>query len=401
MNILIKQYQNDKLSVAFVGWGYGENWNCVKNAIKKVPGRIWDDKDRVWIIPSSQSAINILLENLYETKIFSYMTECAEPKPEGDGVNSALEKMKEILTARHYSKNTVSCYIEWVRKFLERYKNYKNAGQVQINEFLSELAVKHHVSASTQNQALAAILFYFRFLKQENPVELSGVIHAKKPVRVPVVFSRNEVRKIIELMEGQKKLIAKVLYGTGMRLNEAISLRVLDIDFERREIAVRNGKGAKDRRVMIPESLSEELKKHLEKVKLIHEKDLKDGWGRVDLPGKLSDKFTGSRCDFKWQFVFPQKSRWKNKETGEEGRWHIEGSLLQSAVKQAIILAGVNKNASCHTFRHSFATHLLEDGYDIRTVQELLGHSDIKTTQVYTHVLNRGASGVISPLDKI
>lgn len=257
------------------------------------------------------------------------------------------------------------------------------------------------MSASTQNQALAALLFYFRFVKCENPNDLEGVIRAKKNPRVPVVFSREEVMNIISHMSGSKKLMVKLLYGTGLRLNELLNLRILDVDFDLREIIVRYGKGSKDRHVMLPQSLIPELKEHIRKVKLIHDKDLKEGWGTVPLPGKLAMKFPDGGREFKWQWLFPQKNRWKNEESGEEGRWHIDETLLQRAVKQAVLECGINKNASCHTFRHSFATHLLENGYDIRTVQELLGHSDVKTTQIYTHVLNKGANGVVSPLDRL
>ena len=216
-----------------------------------------------------------------------------------------------------------------------------------------------------------------------------------------MVFSRAEVRRVIEYMPIDKRLCAELMYGTGMRLNELIELRVLDVDFEHNEIIIRHGKGDKDRRVMLPQSLIPKIKEQIEKVKRLHEKDLADGWGAVPLPGALAGKYADAEKDLKWQWLFPQKNRWKNQDTGEEGRWHMDGTLLQRAVKGAVLRAGINKNASCHTFRHSFATHLLENGYDIRTVQELLGHNDVKTTQIYTHVLNRGPSGVISPLDNM
>lgn len=245
----------------------------------------------------------------------------------------------------------------------------KESVQNEIKDFLNYLAIKKKVSASTQNQALASLLFYFRFVKNTPVEELSNIVHAKKNPRIPVVFSREEVKLIIENLQGQKKLCAKLMYGTGLRLNEVLSLRILDLDFDRTEIIVRHGKGDKDRRVMLPQS--------------------------------LGLKYPGGSKEFKWQWLFPQKSRWKNLKTGKEGRWPIDESLVQRAVKQAILGAGVNKNASCHTFRHSFATHLLENGYDIRTIQELLGHRDVSTTMVYTHVLNRGTCGVVSPLDRI
>ncbi|MBQ9537768.1 MAG: integron integrase [Treponema sp.] len=310
--------------------------------------------------------------------------------------------MREQLEARHYSRRTAESYGRWVAAFLSEYgASAAEPGQSQINEFLTNLAVRRKVSPSTQNQALAALLFYFRFVKKVNPVDLSSVIHAKKKPRIPVVFSRREAMSVIEHLDGSKKLAAQLLYGTGMRLNELLSLRILDLDFDRKEIIVRHGKGDKDRHVMLPLSLIPALREHMRSVRELHEKDLADGWGRVELPGALAAKYPSAGKEFKWQWLFPQKNRWVNQETGEQGRWHLDESLMQRAVKQAVLEAGINKNASCHTFRHSFATHLLESGYDIRTVQELLGHSDVKTTQIYTHVLNRGAGGVISPLDRL
>ena len=215
------------------------------------------------------------------------------------------------------------------------------------------------------------------------------------------MFSKQEVISVINNLEGSKKLAAELLYGTGMRVSEVLNLRVIDIDFDRNEIIVRHGKGDKDRHAVLPKSLVPKLKKQIENVKILHQKDLTDGWGCVVLPGKLALKYPTAQKEFKWQWLFPQKYRWINKTTGQQGRWHIDESLLQRAVKLAIIKAGINKNASCHTFRHSFATHLLESGSDIRTIQELLGHTDIKNTMIYTHVLNKGPLGIISPLDTL
>ena len=404
MNIEIKPYNESFFSLNF------ENrfTDSMVSAVRNVPGRKYLADKRLWLIPHNQDAKNLLLYNLYKTGLFNYEAEVPLENesrkqdfisPVGTG-DVELFKMKELLEARHYSAHTVSCYLKWIRCFKDFYKGKSLFSQVDINEYLTTLATKSKISASTQNQALAALLFYFRFIKNESELNLTNVVRAKKSERIPVVFSREEVIRIISKMTGTKKLMAKLLYGTGIRLHELLSLRILDVDFERREITVRNGKGAKDRAVMLPSTLIPELKEHIETIRRIHNADLKDGFGKVELPFALAKKFPDGGKEFKWQWLFPQKNRWKNKN-GEEGRWHLDDSLLQRAVKNAILECGINKNGSCHTFRHSFATHLLENGYDIRTVQELLGHSDIKTTQIYTHVLNNGPNGVVSPLDRM
>lgn len=379
------------------------------DAIRKISGRIWNSENKIWLIPNTKKATQELLENLYNTGLFNYEDEEANKKESRETVfqeqtylQKEIQNLRSALKVRHYSELTSKRYTSWVKDFIE--KNIKNAngtGEKEINAYLKELALKKKVSASTQNQALAALLFYFRYVKNTPVTELGSVIRAKKRPRIPVVFSREEAAHVIENLSGTKKLLAKLLYGTGMRLNEALSLRILDIDFERKEITIRHGKGDKDRRVMLPQTIIPELKKHIEEVKKIHQKDLAEGYGKIELPQALSAKYPSGCKEFKWQWLFPQKNRWQNKSTGEQGRYHMDESLLQRAVKEAILEAGINKNASCHTFRHSFATHLLESGYDIRTIQELLGHSDISTTMIYTHVLNRGPIGVISPLDKL
>lgn len=268
-----------------------------------------------------------------------------------------------------------------------------------MNRFLTDLAVNKKVSASTQNQALAALLFLYRHVLGREVGELSKVIRARKRSRMPVVLTREEVKLVLSHLHGDKLLMASLMYGAGLRLMECLRLRVQDIDFARNEITVRDGKGGKDRITMLPESLKALLQNHLREVKAIHEKDVREGYGRVPLPDALDRKYPNASREWLWQWVFPQENRWKNEKTGEQGRHHMDESILQKAFKQAVDRAGLRKRATCHTLRHSFATHLLEAGYDIRTVQELLGHKDVRTTMIYTHVLNRGGRGLKSPLD--
>ena len=398
MTVFIKPFNEKYISVSFP-----DNFNdTILNAVRAVPNRKWSNEEKIWLVPSNQKSIDMLLENIYATNLFNFEDEANNCLKKENFIDSELNKLDSALKVRHYSICTVGRYKKWVQSFLfENGKIESGRENQKINDYLKMLALKKHVSSSTQNQALAALLFYFRFVKN-TPVEtLSSVIHAKKKVRIPVVFSREEISKIINNLTGTKKLIVKLLYGTGLRLNEALSLRILDLDFDRNEIIVRHGKGDKDRHVMLPQRLIPELKAQIKKVKELHEKDLADGCGKVAMPEALRAKYPNGCKELKWQWLFPQKNRWKNSLTGEEGRFHIDESLIQRVVKNAILEAGINKNASCHTFRHSFATHLLESGYDIRTIQELLGHSDVGTTMIYTHVLNRGAGGVVSPLDRI
>jgi len=401
--IFISDFDKHYFKVDFLGHFNGQ----MLEAVRTIPGRKWNKDEKFWLIPNTGANVNQLLENIFAIGLFN-VEETTVPKSSTPSIKSderfiafQIQKINEALTARHYSDHTKISYKKWVKEFLMIYQEKEVIGEREINEFLKNLALKKNVSASTQNQALAALLFYFRFILNTPVTELGSVIRAKKSERIPVVFSRDEVSRVIGNLYGQKKLIVQLLYGTGMRLNEALSLRMLDIDFDQNEIIVRHGKGDKDRHVMIPQKLVYELKAHIEKVRELHKKDLADGWGAVSMPGALARKYPAGSKEFKWQWLFPQKNRWKNSETGQEGRWHLDESLMQRAVKQAILEAGINKNASCHTFRHSFATHLLEIGYDIRTIQELLGHSDVSTTMIYTHVLNRGAGGVVSPLDRL
>ncbi len=272
-------------------------------------------------------------------------------------------------------------------------------GEPEVNAFLTHLALKEHVSSSTQNQALSALLFLYRSVLGRELGDLGNVIRARRPKRLPVVLTREEVKAVLAQLTGEKWLMASLMYGAGLRLMECLQLRVQDVDFARNEILIRDGKGAKDRVTMLPVSLKRPLEEHLRRVKAVHEKDLADGWGRVPLPDALERKYPNASRGWRWQWVFPQEHRWRNETTGEQGRHHADESILQKAFKQAVERAAVTKRATCHTLRHSFATHLVEDGYDIRTVQELLGHKDVRTTMVYSHVLNRGGRGVTSPLD--
>ena len=317
------------------------------------------------------------------------------------GKPKLLDQLRKALRAHHYSRRTEQTYVMWVKRFIFFHNvcHPADMAEPEINAFLTHLAIEEKVSASTQNQALSALLFLYRHVLSREIGDLGAVIRARKPKRLPVVMTRDEVKAVLAQLTGDKWLMASLMYGAGVRLMECLRLRVQDIDFARDDITVRDGKGAKDRITMLPQLLKKPLREHLRKVKAIHERDLAEGWGRVRMPDALDRKYPNAPVDWRWQWVFPQENRWKNPKTGEQGRHHTDESLVQKAVKHAVTKAGLTKRATCHTFRHSFATHLLESGYDIRTVQELLGHKDVKTTMVYTHVLNRGPAGVRSPVD--
>ena len=318
-----------------------------------------------------------------------------------DAKPKLLDQLREALRARHYSRRTEQTYCSWVKRFIffHNVRHPEEMAEPEINAFLTHLAVKEKVSASTQNQALSALLFLYRHVIGREVGNLGDVIRARKPKRLPVVMTREEVKAVLANLTGNKWLMASLMYGAGLRLMECLRLRVQDIDFACNEILVRDGKGSKDRITMLPESLKDPLQNHLKRVRAIHGKDLADGWGRVQMPNALDRKYPNASADWRWQWVFQQENRWTNIQTKEQGRHHIDESLIQKAVREAVMKAGLMKRATCHTFRHSFATHLLEGGYDIRTVQELLGHKDVKTTMIYTHVLNHGPGGVRSPVD--
>ena len=314
-----------------------------------------------------------------------------------------FDRVRQIIQALHYSPRTEKTYIGWIKRFIFFHgkRHPIEMGEKEINEFLSFLAIKKNVTASTQNQALCAIVFLYRHVLNRDIGLLDGLIRAKRPGRLPVVLTKAEVRKIISHLSGIKKMIVMIMYGSGLRLMECLRLRIKDIDLLSNQIIIRDGKGNKDRITMLPEVENAPLKEHLRRVWKIHQLDLKDGFGRVYLPYALSRKYPNAPREWNWQYVFPASKRFRNPGTGEQGRHHIHETAIQKSVKKAIRDAGIVKHASCHTFRHSFATHLLEDGYDIRTVQELLGHKDVRTTMIYTHVLNRGVRGVLSPADRL
>jgi integron integrase len=312
-----------------------------------------------------------------------------------------IQRYREELRARHYARRTVSSYEHWLRQFLRfhRMRHPRAMGEAEINAFLSHLATEERVSANTQNQALAALLFLYRTVLGGDVGNLEGVIRARRCQRLPVVFTVGEVRAVLGHLDGTEALVAQLLYGSGLRLMEALRLRIKDVDLEQRCITVHCGKGDKDRRTMLPASLVEPLQRHMQGLRGVHQADLAAGWGTVELPHALEWKYRNAAREWAWQWLFPQGRRWRDPRQRMEGRHHMDPSLVQRAVRAAVQTEGISKPATCHTFHHSFATHLLEQGADIRTIQELLGHSDVKTTMIYTHVLNRGLSGVRSPAD--
>lgn len=317
------------------------------------------------------------------------------PKPK------LLDQLREIIRLKHYSIRTEQSYVDWAKRYILFHgkKHPKDMGAKEISAFLTHLAVDKNVSASTQNQALNALIFLYKELLKISVGDIGEVARAKRPIRRPVVMSRDEVKRVTDKMTGLPRLMAELLYGTGMRLMEGVRLRVKDIDFDLNQIIVRDGKGAKDRVTMLPQKLRPPLERHLSEVKAIHDRDLAAGNGHVYLPYALAEKFPNADKEWGWQYVFPARSISKDPRSGRVGRHHLHETALQSAMKNAVRAAGLTKPASVHTLRHSFATHLLEAGYDIRTVQELLGHKDVSTTMIYTHVLKQGAGAVRSPVD--
>lgn len=312
-----------------------------------------------------------------------------------------LDRLRSEIRLRHYSIRTEETYVDWARRFVLFHgkRHPKDMGPEEVTAFLSHLASERNVSGSTQNQAKSALLFLYRKVLDMELPWLDEVIAAKAPRRLPVVLTQIEVRRLLNATSGTMGLVVSLLYGTGMRLLEGLRLRVKDVEFARREIIVREGKGNKDRVTVLPENLILPLKTHLEKVKALHERDLGAGFGEVYLPDALAVKYPNAAKSWGWQYVFPSAVRSVDPRSGMERRHHLYEASVQRAVREAAKLANIHKPVSPHVLRHSFATHLLQAGYDIRTVQELLGHKDVATTMIYTHVLNKGGRGVVSPLD--
>jgi integron integrase len=314
-----------------------------------------------------------------------------------------LDQVRHSIRARHYSRRTENTYVHWIRRFIVFHNKLHPAtmGAREIAAFLTELATRQHVSASTQNQALSALLFLYRHVLRIEVGAIEQVPRARMPHRVPVVLSVEEVDAILTRLQGTMWLVAGLLYGAGLRLQECLELRVKDLDFDQRQIVVRRGKGQKDRVTMLPRLIEAAMVTHLQGVKRLHQRDLASGYGRVILPFALERKYPNAGTEWGWQFVFPAGRICRDPRWGPPSRFHVHESVVQRAVAEAARKAGLAKRVGCHTFRHSFATHLLAAGHDIRTVQELLGHADISTTMIYTHVLNRGELGVSSPIDRL
>jgi integron integrase len=323
--------------------------------------------------------------------------------PEEKREPKLLDRVREALRVRHMSLRTEKAYLHWIRRYILFHgkRHPKEMGEAEINAFLTHLAVEGQVSASTQTQALCALLFLYRTVLEKEVGELEGLVRAKRRRKLPVVLTAEEVKSVLSRLEGVDRFFLSLLYGTGMRLAEALRLRVKDVDFSYDQITVRDGKGAKDRVTMLPASLKGDLREHLKKVKRLHEEDLRAGNGRVHLPYALARKYPGAAAEWGWQYVFPAPTLSQDPRSGEWRRHHLHERGIQRAFRAAVRAAGIVKPATCHTLRHSFATHLLMSGYDIRTVQEILGHRSVQTTMIYTHVLNRGGRGVQSPIDRL
>jgi|SanBayMetagenome_1026888.scaffolds.fasta_scaffold13081_2 integron integrase len=314
-----------------------------------------------------------------------------------------LDRVRDAIRVRHLSRNTERAYVHWVKRFIVFHgRRHPDAmGEADVQAFLTSLAVHDHVAASTQNQALAALLFLYDHVLRRPLDQMEGIVRARRPKRLPVVLTRSEVSLVLDGLTGRTWIVGLLLYGAGLRLLEALRLRVKDVDLERSELMIRDAKGSKDRVTMLPECLAPHLARLLARQQRTHALEAAEGGGRVMMPGAFARKHPAAERAWPWQWVFPSERYFRDRATGGLYRHHLHETVIQRAVRIAVIEAGLGKRASCHTLRHSFATHLLEAGYDIRTVQELLGHNDVKTTMIYTHVLNRGGQGVRSPADML
>ncbi|CAN5424782.1 integron integrase [soil metagenome] len=314
-----------------------------------------------------------------------------------------LDRVRLAIRSRHYSRRTEEAYVGWIRRYIlfHRKRHPREMGEREVAAFLMDLSGQRKVAGSTHNQAMSALLFLYREVLGQGSEWGSGLVPALRPVRLPVVLTRQEVAAVLNRLPDPVRLVCELLYGGGLRLLEGLTLRVKDIDLSRGEIRVRDGKGRKDRVTVLPRSVVTRLGGHLDAVRQQHEADLQAGHGTVALPDGLAVKYPSANREWAWQWVFPATRHYRDAATGERRRHHLHESVVQRGFHRAVLAADISKRASCHTLRHSFATHLLESGYDIRTIQELLGHRDVSTTMIYTHVLNRGAGGVRSPLDDL
>ncbi|QDV34273.1 integron integrase [Tautonia plasticadhaerens] len=312
-----------------------------------------------------------------------------------------LDQVREAIRVRHLSIRTEEAYVGWITQFIRFHgtRHPIELGEAEVNAFLTSLAVERRVAASTQNQAMAALLFLYKEVLGRPVEELGEVVRARRPDRLPVVLTREEVKAVLDHLTGERWLIASLLYGAGLRLLECLRLRVKDVDFGQAHLVVRDGKGQKDRVTLLPRALADPLRRQIEHAAAVHAKDLREGYGRAYLPGALATKYPDADRQPGWQYVFPASKRGVDPRSDVVRRHHLAERAVQAAVSKAVQASGIVKPASCHTFRHSFATHLLESGSDIRTVQELLGHKDVRTTMIYTHVLRSGPMGVRSPID--
>ena len=409
MGVILSKDNSGNITVAF-------RYNPVYvEKVKNIPGHKWNQEKKYWTFPDSSQILNQILTSFAGQKIdidptLQIPASDAKDESKTDSVaqpeetlpySPLFEKARNLIRLKHYSIRTEKSYLPWIQRYMifHNNKNPEEMGSTEIEAFLSHLAVNLKVSASTQNQAFNALLFLYREVLKRKLDESINAIRAKKPQHLPTVMTKEETMQVINIIPFEYQLMVKLIYGSGLRLMECLRLRVKDIDFGNNQILVRDAKGMKDRITVLPDNLRELLRTHLERIKLLHRDDMAKGYGRVYLPYALERKYQNASTEWGWQYVFPAKSLSKDPRTGEIRRHHIHENGLQKIVKAAAQSSGIDKSVSVHTFRHCFATHLLEANYDIRTVQELLGHNDVSTTMIYTHVLNKPGLSVKSPLD--